>query len=108
VKQITFFLRPEAIRFGLPSNFGHICGFMYSQNTRRDRAAYVRFHAFRSIDNETDASRRHSLLRELPGLKELPARLFAVGWAVAVVIATAGWFYFIFRVIWYFVAGFLQ
>jgi hypothetical protein len=30
-----------------------------------------------------------------------PTRLFTVGWVAAVVIATAGWFYFIFESAWY-------
>jgi len=40
-------------------------------------------------------------------LRRLQRRLFAIGWASAVVIATAGWFYFIFRIIWYFVGSLL-
>jgi hypothetical protein len=33
-------------------------------------------------------------------MKELPARLFTIGWAAAAMVATAGWVYFIGRVAW--------
>lgn len=40
--------------------------------------------------------------------KGLLKLLLAIGWAVAVVVATAGWAYFIFWVVWYFVGPLLQ
>jgi hypothetical protein len=46
---------------------------------------------------------------ELPVPKRpTPPRLFTIGWAVAVVVATAGWFYCIFEATWYFAGSFLQ
>jgi len=34
-----------------------------------------------------------------------PTRLFTIGWVVAVVIATAGWFYFIFEAAWHLIGA---
>jgi hypothetical protein len=36
-----------------------------------------------------------------------PKRLFAVGWASAVVVATAGWLYCLLRIIWYAIGALL-
>jgi hypothetical protein len=41
-------------------------------------------------------------------LGRLRGRLFAIGWAAAVVVATAGWFYFIFRIAWDHIGPLLQ
>jgi len=37
-----------------------------------------------------------------------PTRLFTIGWVVAVVVATAGWFYFIFEAAWYLIGSLAQ
>jgi hypothetical protein len=39
-------------------------------------------------------------------LKELRERSFTVGWAVAVLVATAGWLYFLARAAWFLVSWF--
>jgi hypothetical protein len=39
----------------------------------------------------------------LPVLRELRGSSFAVGWAIAALVATAGWFYFVARTMWYIV-----
>jgi hypothetical protein len=53
-------------------------------------------------DDDINVSRWPAWLRRLSG------RLFAIGWAAAVIVATAGWFYFIFRIVWYFIAPLFQ
>jgi hypothetical protein len=50
---------------------------------------------------------------QAPGQEIVPLRVprrraFTIAWASAVVVATAGWFYFIFQVVWYFVGPVLQ
>ena len=40
--------------------------------------------------------------------KALLKPLLAIGWGAAVVVGTAGWAYFIFRVVWYFVGPLFQ
>jgi hypothetical protein len=39
---------------------------------------------------------------------KITARLFAIAWALAVLIASFGWFYFIFRILFSFARSLLQ
>jgi len=55
----------------------------------------------------TDSSQNQiSVRRRRPG--GLQKQLFTIGWATAVIVATAGWTYLIFRVIWYVVGRLVQ
>jgi hypothetical protein len=51
------------------------------------------------VDKST--SRSHTVLKELRG------RSFTIGWALAALVATAGWLYFIARGAWFLVGWFL-
>jgi hypothetical protein len=49
---------------------------------------------------DKSASRSHAVLKELRG------RSFTIGWAVAALVATAGWLYFVARVASFLVSWF--
>jgi hypothetical protein len=52
------------------------------------------------IEFDKPASRSHVVLKELRG------RSFTVGWAVAVLVATTSWFYFLIKTGWLIVSWF--
>jgi hypothetical protein len=90
--------------FGTRSNFGRIREIFSEQGFKRK----ARLTTYMSVTMHSDPSDDEAGSRWHRWLKVLPARLFAVGWALAVVIASAGWFYFIFRIIWYFIGPLFQ
>ncbi|MFZ3374439.1 MAG: hypothetical protein WA183_02685 [Chthoniobacterales bacterium] len=49
---------------------------------------------------DKSASRSHAVLKELRG------RSFTIGWALAALVATASWLYFIARGAWFLVSWF--
>jgi hypothetical protein len=51
---------------------------------------------------DKSGSRWHAALKELRG------RSFTIGWAATVLVATAGWLYFIARAAWFIVNWFLE
>jgi hypothetical protein len=51
---------------------------------------------------DKSGSRSHAALKDWRG------RSFMIGWAIAVLLATAGWLYFISRAAWLFLDWFLE
>jgi hypothetical protein len=51
-----------------------------------------------SVETDQKPGSKHPEGRSHATMKELRARLFALGWGLAVLVATCGWIYFIVRV----------
>ncbi|MDB5611319.1 MAG: hypothetical protein JWP25_8219 [Bradyrhizobium sp.] len=86
-------------------SFGHIYG-LPSRLRRARQAKSIHMLTSMPSDRSNDDVTTHRCAAWFRHL--LQGRLFAVAWALAVIIATAGWFYFIFRIIWYLISPLFQ
>ena len=77
--------------------------FALSGNLPTTVFEYRFFMKLQSPDNSDQAPGE-----EIVPLRVPRRRAFTIAWASAVVVATAGWFYLIFQVVWYFVSPVLQ
>ena len=63
---------------------------------------YSSIDFFMKLRSPNDSSQARS--QEIVPLRVSRGRSFAIVWASAAVVATVGWLYFIFQIVWYFVS----
>ncbi len=86
------------------------CAFtFYNVNLIRKNSHAIETSAPMSASMPSNPSKDDISIGRWPAWqRHLSGRVFGIGWALAVVIATAGWFYFILQIVWYVLGPFLQ